>query len=59
VPFFGHLRVATITTADINRYIARRQEEQAANATINRELSALKRAFTRAVARKAAHSDAA
>lgn len=46
MPFFGHLRVATITTADINRYIARRQEEQAANATINRELSALKRALT-------------
>jgi integrase len=45
-PFFGHLRVATVTTADINRYIAKRQEEKAANATINRELSGLKRALT-------------
>jgi integrase len=45
-PFFGHRRMAAITTTDINTYIAQRQEEMAANATINRELSALKRAFT-------------
>jgi len=46
LPFFGHRRMAIMTTADINDYIAQRQEQGAANATINRELSALKRAYT-------------
>jgi integrase len=49
-PFFGHRRMAAITTADVRRYVARRQEEGAKNATINRELSVLKRAFTLAIA---------
>jgi integrase len=40
---FGGDKVPTITTPRINRYIEKRQEESAANATINRELSALKR----------------
>ena len=49
-PFFGRHRMAAITTADVRRYVARRQREGAKNATINRELSVLKRAFTLAIA---------
>src|SRR5438046_8377586 len=49
-PFIGRRRLAAITTADIRRYVLRRQEEGARNATINRELSVLKRAFTLAIA---------
>ena len=44
-PFFGDFRVTNITTALIREYVAQRQEAGAANATINRELSAIKRAF--------------
>jgi len=44
-PFYGGLRATNITTSLIREYIAQRQEAGAANATINRELSALKRAF--------------
>src|SRR5439155_428132 len=49
-PFFRRRRMATIATADVRRYVARRQEEGAKNATINRELSLLKRAFALAIA---------
>jgi integrase len=49
-PFFGRRRMATITTTDVRRYVGRRQGEGAKNATINRELSVLKRAFTLAIA---------
>jgi len=49
-PFFGRRRMAAITTADVRRYVARRQGEGARNATINRELALLKRAFTLAIA---------
>src|SRR5439155_14983070 len=45
-PALGHLKAAAVTTADINRYIAARQVSGAANATINRELAALKRAYS-------------
>jgi len=48
-PWFGSRRMAEITTADISTYVARRQEGHAANGTINRELSALKRMFTLAI----------
>lgn len=44
-PFFGGLRAPSITTALVREYIAQRLEAGAANATINRELAALKRAF--------------
>jgi integrase len=40
---FAPVRVVDITTDRIRRYITKRIEEGAANATINRELSALKR----------------
>jgi integrase len=49
-PFFGRRRMAAITMADVRRYVARRQGEGARNATINRELAVLKRAFTLAIA---------
>jgi len=45
-PALRHFRAAAVTTADISRYIATRQAEDAMNATINRELAALKRAYS-------------
>jgi integrase len=48
-PFFGGRRAASITTADIRKYITRRQAEGAANAGINRELSVIRRAFNLAM----------
>ncbi len=45
-PFFGHLRAMHLTSADVTRYKTQRRGESAANATINRELAALKRALT-------------
>ena len=48
-PWFGGRRMASITTADIRAYVAQRQADEAANATINRELAALKRMFSLAV----------
>ena len=44
-PFFGARRMSSITTADMRSYTASRQEAGAANATINRELAVVKRAF--------------
>jgi len=43
---FSGIRVANITTDMIQRYIVERQTKGASNATINRELSALKRMFS-------------
>ena len=55
-PFFGGRRMATITTADVHAYTSHRQGEGAANATVNRELAIVKRAFRLAVqARKLLH----
>lgn len=42
---FGGMRVTEITTARIKQYIQKRMEGGVSNATINRELSALKRMF--------------
>jgi integrase len=50
--FFGDYRAIDITDDRINAYIVHRKEQGAANATINRELAALKRAF-RLAGRKA------
>jgi integrase len=44
-PYFGGRRLASLTTADVRAYVERRQAAGAANATINRELAALKRLF--------------
>jgi integrase len=49
LPYFGGRRASQITTADVRRYVATRQQAEAANAQINRELSALKRAFNLAM----------
>lgn len=43
--FGGAMRAVVITTDKVNDYILQRQNEGAENATINRELSALKRMF--------------
>lgn len=50
--YFGEYRANQIDTGAIRRYIAERQKDSAANATVNRELACLKRAF-----RLAAQSD--
>ncbi len=42
-PFFGVCRAAEVSTPLLNRYIESRQQQGAKNATINRELAALKR----------------
>ena len=47
--YFGKDRAKSITADRIKGYIARRQEEGAAPATINRELAALKRTFNLAL----------
>ncbi len=44
--WFGHLRAAHVGTDTIKAYIEKRQQEEASNATINRELAALKRMFS-------------
>ncbi len=44
-PVFTGRRLSGITTADLREYITRRQEQGAENATINRELAILRRAF--------------
>lgn len=48
-PFFGDRRLASITAGDVQAYVDHRQGEKAANATINRELAALGRAFSLAI----------
>ena len=48
-PWFGGRRMASLTTADVRTYIDERIKAGAANATINRELAALKRMFTLAM----------
>jgi integrase len=45
-PWFSGRRMVNITTADVRGYVTQRQADGAANGTINRELSALKRMFT-------------
>jgi integrase len=45
-PFFGHMRAANVGTDQLSAYIAKRKTENAANASINRELALLRRAFT-------------
>lgn len=45
-PFFGGRRAVDVTSDVLARYVDRRQEAGAQNATINRELAALKRMFS-------------
>ena len=44
-PWFGAVRVARVRPDLVERYIEHRQGERAANATINREIALLRRAF--------------
>lgn len=44
-PFFGTMRTGKVETTTLRKYIVQRQEAGAKNATINRELSLLRRAF--------------
>jgi site-specific recombinase XerD len=44
--FFRYHRAPDITTDRVREYVSRRQAEGAANASVNRELSALKRMFS-------------
>lgn len=48
--YFGRMRAVDITPDQVRSYIADRQEEDAAAATVNRELSALRRALVLAEA---------
>jgi len=44
-PFFGALRALDVSSGLVAKYVDSRQQEGAANATINRELAALKRMY--------------
>lgn len=46
---FGDRRAAELTTAELRAYILRRQEENASNATVNRELAVIRRAYAIAI----------
>src|ERR1700735_5058453 len=46
---FGEMPAAKLRIAHINAYIAARQEEKLANATINREIGQLRRCYTLAI----------
>jgi integrase len=55
LPFFGSRRAVHLTVADVNAYVTRRQDEGAANGTINRELAALKKMYSLALAAEKIH----
>jgi len=44
-PFFGGMKASNVSSQQLARYVDQRQQEGAANATVNRELAALKRMF--------------
>ena len=46
LPAFGNVKASRLNTAMVRSYAADRQREGAANATINRELAAIRRALT-------------
>ncbi|MFQ5946732.1 MAG: tyrosine-type recombinase/integrase [Anaerolineae bacterium] len=50
LPFFGERRAVHMTAADVTAYAAKRRAAGAANGTINRELAALRRMFSLALA---------
>ena len=44
-PFFGHMRACEVSSDLVARYVDSRRQEKASNATVNREMAALKRMF--------------
>ena len=54
-PVFGSRRAVHVTVADVTDYITARQAAKAKNATINRELAALKKAYALALAAERIH----
>jgi integrase len=52
LPYFGKMKATGITEADIDDYILHRKSENASNATVNRELVTIKRAFNLAIQKK-------
>ena len=48
-PYFGGRRMTAITTVEVRAFVAVRQDAGASNGEINRELTALKRAFSLAM----------
>jgi integrase len=44
-PFFGHMKASEVTSDLVARYVDGRRQEKASNATVNREMAALKRMF--------------
>jgi site-specific recombinase XerD len=46
LPFFGKMKATRISESDIDDYILQRRNEGASNATINRELVTIKRAYS-------------
>jgi hypothetical protein len=49
LPFFGGRHASSLTTADVRRFIEARQKVETSNGEINRELAALKRAYSLAM----------
>lgn len=45
-PILGHLKAKDLGTDDVRRYVAARRKAEVSNATINRELAILRRAYT-------------
>lgn len=56
LPVLGSMKANRIRPAEIKHYIALRRTEGAANGTINRELAAIKRAYTLGIASELIHS---
>jgi integrase len=44
-PFFGHIKASQVSSDLVARYVDGRRTEKASNATVNREMAALKRMF--------------
>jgi len=51
-PFFGLMRASEVTKEQLKRYVDHRQKQAGSNASINRELALLKRAFNLGVGDK-------
>jgi integrase len=52
LPYFGKMKAARIGETDIDNYILQRKAEDASNATVNRELVTIKRAFNLGIQKK-------